>query len=172
MGIRSASEITIIGTNVRGWGALVKRKKMLEHFENFMPSIIAVSDTRFDDESERLLKTSCDYNIYCSNYLSNARGTMIMVKKSCPILVKKVENDQNGNRVTISFTLYNKSMSISALYSPNDEDPNFLNETFRKTFDNNSEFNIILGDFNNAPSLDLDYRNYLTIRNPNTRTAL
>ena len=172
MGIKSASEFTILGANVRGWGAILKRKKMLEHFENFMPNIVAISDTRYDEDSERLLRTSCDYNIYCSNYQSNARGTMIMVKKTFPISVKKVETDDDGNRVILSFILYDKSFTVTAVYAPNDEAPEFLNETFRKTFDNNSEFNVILGDFNNAPSLDLDYRNYLTVRNPRTRAAL
>ena len=135
---QSESKITFLGCNARGFRGFVKQKAMLEHYALFYPTIISVSDTRFCEESENLLRNdlSNDYHVYCSNYLSNARGTMILIHKTAPIKVNDVTKDANGNRLTVSLTYYDIPIAVTAVYSPNSEDATFVNETFAENFNN------------------------------------
>ena len=170
----SESKITFLGCNARGFRGFVKQQEMLQHFDLFKPTIIAISDSRFCEESENLLRNSCkDYHVYCCNYLSNARGTMILIRKSAPIVVNDISRDDNGNRLTLNLKFYDKTIAVTAVYSPNLENVNFVKDTFANNFDNTDIFHVLLGDFNNAPNVEMDYNeNYKTNRNPNTRIAL
>ena len=50
-------------------------------------------------------------------------------------------------------------MSISAIYGPNTDCPEFFEELFREVFNLNQEYNIFCGDFNTAPE-NRDYFDY------------
>ena len=170
--MNSASSLKILSSNVRGFNNVLKQKKMILHFEKYAPDIMCISDTRFDDLTEMQFKNKSEYNSYHSNYSSNARGTMILVSKKSPIIVESTDKDDNGNRITIKFKFDGKSFSLSSIYGPNSDCPEFFENVFEKTFESNSDYNIISGDFNTAPSHDLDYKNYAEPRHPRARTAI
>ena len=61
---RSASSFKLISSNVRGWGDTLKQRKQMIHFQSLDPSIICISETKFDkkkkNNSEILMVQSID----------------------------------------------------------------------------------------------------------------
>ena len=170
----SASKLRILSSNVRGFNDIVKRKAMMIHFDSFKPDIICVGDTHFDDTGENLFKNEYGnkYKSFHSNFSSNSRGTAIIIRKELPIMVDNIDEAADGNRITVNFKFEDKSFSLSCIYGPNNDDPMFFENVFEKAFEQNCEYTLITGDFNTAPNHDLDYTNYLTVRNPNARNMI
>ena len=163
----------MVALNVRGFGKLSKQTAILLHIKKFNPTFICLSDTRFDQQKERIFRNcfGSDYQLFFANLSSNARGTMILIPKEIPCNVLNSFSSNDGNRISIVAKLYGKTMTISSIYGPNDDNPNFFKDLFNDVYNCNCEYNVLTGDFNTAPDKK-DYFNYATLPHPNARIAL
>ena len=170
----SASKLKILSANVRGFGDKLKQKKMLIHFESFSPDVICLSDTRFDHSKELMFRNDygSKYNMYFSNFTSNARGTLIMISKQTPLKVLAQITEQDGNRVTVKTEYSGRLLTVTAVYGPNSDSPNFFTKMFDDVYGLGCEYNLFNGDFNTGPSSVLDYKNYVNVIHKNAREAI
>ena len=170
----TASQLSILSSNVRGFGDLVKQKKMISHYEKTSPDLICLSDTRLNENKKLLFRNNYGkkYKIFFCSFEGNARGTLIMVSKKTPITIENEISDDDGNMNAICFKYDGKIFALCAVYGPNTDDPGFFENIFEKVYLLNAEYNIFTGDFNTAPSHALDYENYRNIIHPRARTAL
>ena len=169
----SASQFNIVSMNVRGFSQIGKQKAILLHIKKFQPTFICLSDTRFDDQKECIFRNNfgTEYQIYCGNFTSNARGTMILIPKDVPCTVTDSFSTNDGNRITIISKLYGKNISVTGVYGPNEDHPHFFEQLFNDVYNHNCDFNVFSGDFNTAPDKQ-DYFNYASIPHPNARKAI
>ena len=86
-GVESASRIRILTANVRGWGDVIKAGKQMYHYKTFDPSIICVSETKFDKRKEKQFRNaySSEYRCFFNSYASNARGVAVLISKKQPV---------------------------------------------------------------------------------------
>ena len=124
----TASNFKTVSLNVRGFGNLGKQKEILLHLQRYKATFICLSDTRFDSRKENIFRNiyGTHYQIFCSNYASNSRGTLILIPREIPVNVTNYVSSPDGNKVTISANYYGKTMSITAVYGPNTDCPVFF----------------------------------------------
>ena len=169
----TASSFSVGTYNVRGFSDSKKQVQIMQYLKKFKCEFYCLADTRFDNFKENQFRNDfgSQYRIFCANYSSNARGTMILVSKETPFDLIDYIATPDGNRITIIFKYYGKQVSLSALYGPNTDEPDFFESLFRDVYDLNIEHNIITGDWNTAPEAK-DYANYVTFPHPGARAVI
>ena len=133
---QTASSFSVGSYNVRGFSESKKQVQIIQFLKRFKCQFYCLSDTRFDNHKESLFRNAfgSQFRIFCSNYSSNARGTMILVSKDTPFDLIDYFSTPDGNRITITFKYYGKKISISSIYGPNDDEPVFFEDLFNPTW--------------------------------------
>ena len=143
----SLSKIRILSANVNGLGSTSKRSEFFLHAEQYQPDVICLSDTRFDEKLERKVRNELDYLPYFSSQTSNRRGVAILIKKNSPIVVINSVKDRFGNFLAIKCKYDSKNFVLACIYGPNEDNPTFFTELFRKIQNFNTPEVLIVGDF-------------------------
>ena len=170
--IHSPSALKIIAANVNGLGDKSKRLGFLSYAESLLPDILCLSDTRFDPESELIIKNESNFNIYFNSFSSNSRGVCVMAKKSLDAIFNVLFKDENGNCIMIKVQFGGKSILLVCLYGPNNDTPSFFENIFDKILNFNIDHTVICGDFNVTLDFTLDNLNYQQPRNTRARESL
>ena len=100
-----------------------------------------------------------------ASYTSQARGVAIFFTKELPIEIieDSIFNDPSGNFTVLNFKFENFIITLSCVYGPNNDDPDFyervvFNET--EKCQDSSDFTIMGGDWNISLSQGLDTFGY------------
>ena len=173
-GVESASKIRFLTANVRGWGDIIKAGKQMVHYKTFDPSIICVSETKFDKRKEKQFRNSysSEYRCFFNSYASNARGVAVLISKKQPVKILGRAEDDQGRYLVIFVEINGKTLAIASVYAPNEDCPDFFEDLFEVVYNFNPEHAFITGDFNTGPSELLDYCNYNTVVHRNARSKL
>ena len=166
------SELKILSMNVCGFGNKKKRNTIINHLERFKPTIICLSDTRLDKNSELLMRNEFQYHCYFNSLTSNSRGVAIMINKSAPINVNNIMKDDSGNWISINFDYESKSLNLINIYGPNEDNPAFFENLFERIGAMNMMNHIVTGDFNTTLDPAIDNSNYIGIGNNRARVGL
>ena len=106
-----------------------------------------LQETHSEKCIEKLWKSQWGGRIYYLHGTNKARGTAILIAKNTPIKVTHQYSDTDGRVVILQVSLENTKLTLSTLYAPTKDDPEFFQEllcTIIKSGDNH----IIGGDWN------------------------
>ena len=90
--MESVSKLTIINVNPTGLGNMQKLTGLLLHLESWHPDIICLSDTRFNEDSEKRVTNLINYNCFFNSLNSQSRGVAILIKKNKPLVHSHDDN--------------------------------------------------------------------------------
>ena len=172
------SNTTICSMNVNGLGSKQKRAMMKTHCDSFKAHILVLVDTRLVENSARELENEWDNRLWKHSYAIQtgsglSRGISIGIDKRASISVTDFLEIKQGNMAFLTIEKDNQSICLSCIYGPSDRDrPGFFQRLFYELALINSNFQIVVGDFNVALNHDQDTLNYVDIRRPNARKML
>ena len=63
---------------------------------------------------------------------SKARGVCILLPKNMKLNLNKVQKDDSGHWIIVSFTEAEQDIAISNLYAPNQDHPAFFRDVFKQ----------------------------------------
>ena len=89
----------------------------------------------------------CKYDIH-ANTSGNMRGILIMSKRSIPLNMQIIDRSDCGNLMTFTIKHDNQEIFISAVYGPNEDNPNFYEHIRKKMECSPIQHKLLLGDFN------------------------
>jgi exonuclease III len=135
-GVESASKIRFLTANVRGWGDIIKAGKQMVHYKTFDPSIICVSETKFDKRKEKQFRNSysSEYRCFFNSYASNARGVAVLISKKQPVKILGRAEDDQGRYLVIFVEINGKTLAIASVYAPNEDCPDFFEDLFEVVY--------------------------------------
>ena len=169
---KNTGKITISSLNCQGLGNSAKRRDIFHYIRQKHYSIYCLQDTHFDNKMETYIQSEWGYKCFFSSFSSNARGVAVLFNNNFEFKINKIEKDDNGNMLVISFTSMDKNFVLVNIYGPNKDDPLFyenLTGTIKEYKNNNI---IVVGDFNIALDQDIDCCNYKQVNNPKARKAV
>ena len=129
-----------------------------------------MQDTHFTTEEEINIRDQWgNNNCIFSNCQSNARGVAVFFEKELDFKIHRKIIDTDGNYIILDLTVNNEKITLTNLYGPNNDNPQFF-QTILDYIDEigNSEV-IICGDYNCVINPELDYYNYKNINNTKAR---
>ena len=160
------TEINIASMNTQGLHDYKKRRDVFQYFKQKKFSIIFLQDTHFEDKLEKQIRSEWGYEIYFSNYTSQARGVAILFNNNFDFKVKNVTKDNNGNFLIMTIETMLKELTLVCLYGPNRDSPEFYQDIQDKIINLQNPNVIFGGDWNLVLNPEKDYKNYLHINNP------
>ena len=167
------AELSILTVNCQGIGLLPKRTDVLNYLKGKGCQIYCLQDTHFSPGiDEKFVRTLWNGDCYFSSFKSNARGIAILFAKNFEYKVHKCINDPNGNFLLLDITAYNNRFTLVSLYGPNIDNPSFFQTVLEKIIELENNSVVWCGDFNLVLNPKLDYKNYKTINNKNSREKL
>ena len=166
------SKLSIISANVCGFGQKHKRLSFFLKVKSYTPDIILLSDTRLDENSEKVFINEIDYHCIFNSLTSEKWGVAILLKKSLSITHSVIYRDNNGNILTIKIEYDEQTFLISSIYGPNLDDPQFFQCIFDRNSNNDCHMQLLGGDLNVTLNHEIDNHAYAAPRNINARAKL
>ena len=167
------AELSILTVNCQGIGLLPKRTDVLNYLKGKGCQIYCLQDTHFSPGiDEKFVRTLWNGDCYFSSFKSNSRGIAILFAKNFEYKVHKCINDPNGKFLLLDITAYNNRFTLVSLYGPNIDNPSFFQTVLEKIIELENNSVVWCGDFNLGLNPKLDYKNYKTINNKNSREKL
>ena len=159
--------------NVNSIGRNPKRKQVFNALKKKTCDIFILLDTRICPKIENMVKAEWGGQAFFSSYSSQARGVAILIKKGFPIDILDKKSDHNGNLLSLKTKIYGKIVSITGLYGPNIDSPDFYTQQVFPLIEHwNPDYPIITGDWNLVLDQANDTYNYLHDNNPLARKAV
>ena len=173
----SASKFKLFSFNPNSIGKNPKRQKILNALKKKIPDILVLSDTRISKDIENLVKSEWGGKCYFSSFSSQARGCAIFFHKNfvAEIIEESVFRHNSGNFLALNFKFENFTITLSCIYGPNEDNPDFYKDVvFKETekLQATSEFTILAGDWNVSLSHELDTFGYLNEQNKNAKNII
>ena len=113
-----------------------KQKQCITYFNTIHSDIIILVDTRLKENTEQEFKNRTNkYDIYStlSNGPTTSRGVSILINKSLPINIKKIDRDEiNSNYLILETEIYGEPLLITGVYAPNKMNLHFKNSYLTK----------------------------------------
>ena len=164
--------ILISSVNCQGLGNMRKRRDVFHYLREKNFSVYCLQDTHFDTKLERYIESEWGYKCFFASYRTNSRGVAVLFNNNFEFSVQKVERDENGNFIMISFRTMDKDLLLVNVYGPNKDNPEFYNDltTRIKKYENPNV--IAVGDWNIILDPTLDCDNYVHVNNPRSRESL
>ena len=136
-----------------------------------------LSDTRIAKDIENLVKSEWGGKSFFASFSSQARGCAILFKKDFPaeVVQDSIFRHPSGNFLCMNFIYENFTITLSCVYGPNEDDPDFYRNvviTQTENLEQNSDFTILGGDWNLVMNQDLDTFGYRSEHNQNARKVL
>ena len=144
--------------NVNGINAKGKRVKVFEWLKLKQETVFFLQETHSTPEVEKQWEREWGGKIFFSHGKSNSTGVAILVKSTIgntdPI---KIERDSVGRCILVDIKIEDICFRFVNFYGPNKDDTSFLEDTFKRAYNNLSHENIIIGgDFNTVMDNKLD----------------
>ena len=130
-------------------------------------------DTRFSKDVESKVKKEWGSNVYFSSFSSQSRGVAIFFKKNIFVDVFDQNSDVSLNILSLLLSFDTKTILLSAIYGPNEDNPDFYKYKVFNTIDRwTPDFVIYAGDWNLVMDHALDTKNYLHENNPRSKAEV
>ena len=142
--------------NVRGIAEVKKRRQIFRFLHEKGVDIALLQETHSTKSKERQWKNECGGRIFFNHWKSNARGTAILIDRNVKFQLKSCYKDKQGRCIKISIEVGDRIITITNLYAPNADDPNFFVENLSNLQSTHDEVNIVGGDFNITLDNELD----------------
>ena len=166
------NDIKIYSANCQGLGDYQKRKDVFNYLRNTGANIFCLQDTHFTIEKENLIRSEWGHKCFFSSFSSNARGVAIFMNTNFEFEIYKEKKDPSGNFLLLDMSIEKHKLTLVAIYAPNSDNPQFLQNLDCYITDFGNDSYIICGDFNLVLDPYLDCYNYRHINNPNARKKL
>ena len=134
--------------NCRGLQDYFKRKKIFHYLKNSGADISFLQETHSEPKDNLLWKSQWGEVAYFSSFNSASRGTAILIRNSVSFRALSTFSDPEGRFIVIKAIVNDLNMTLVNIYSPNNDEPDFLLKVFAEVDKLNSPILIIGGDFN------------------------
>ena len=145
----------------------VKRRDIFERCRRKYDITLLV-DTHSSTEVEKCWANEWGYKAYFNSYTSNSRGVAVLLKNSFEFEVLNVLKDNSGNFLILNISYFNMKHSLTVLYGPNEDSPEFFENISKQLETLGNDSVIIGGDFNVPLDYSSDTKSY---RNNNNQKA-
>jgi len=144
--------------NVNGINAKAKRVKIFEWLKLKRETIFFLQETHSTPENEKQWEREWGGKIFFSHGKSNSTGVAILLKSNTgcsePI---RIERDNVGRCILVDLKVEQTGFRLVNFYGPNKDDTLFMEDLFKRAYNNKSHDNIIIGgDFNTVMDNKLD----------------
>ena len=163
--------VSIFSQNCQGLNNMQKRRDLFQYIRTRKYNIACLQDVHIDRDMLSYVKSEWGYNLVLSAKEGTiaSRDTMIWINNNFPCDIGRTLLDSNGNFIIMELKMSDKTLTLSSIYGPNDDRPQF-NKNLRKNISDFSNDNVVIcGDWNLVLDPDMDTKNYRHINNPNAR---
>lgn len=119
-------DVPFVSWNVKSLNHPVKRKKVLTYLSKLKVGIAFLQETHLRTFDHFRLRGGWIGQSFHSNFHSKSRGVAILVNKSIPLVVSKIESDSSGRYVIVVGRLYNTPVILANVYAPHWDDSSFF----------------------------------------------
>ena len=135
------------------------------------------ADSRISKDVENCVKAEWGGKCYFASFTSQARGCAIFFNKNFPAEIQEnsIFAHPSGNFLTLNFKYENFMITLSCVYGPNEDNPDFFRNVVLKESEklsNSSDFTILGGDWNLALKQELDTFGYKSENNKNAKNVI
>ena len=155
-----ANSLKILSVNCRG----LNNKNNLKH------DIYCIQDTHFTSDTYQNIYSEWGSEIYLSYNSSKSRGVAILFSKLNFKIYESITDDENGNFVILDLSVNNFRFTLTSIYGPKTNQPQFYNNIFGKIHRIGNVSYMICGDFNLV--IDPKIKHYKHINNKKSRDIL
>jgi exonuclease III len=154
--VSGTCQINLVSWNVKSLNHPVKRRKVLSHLKELNADIAFLQETHLNTSDHFRLRGGWVGQIFHSIFQSKSRGTAILIKKTIPFVMSKVDADSAGRYIIVVGRLNNTPVVLANVYAPNWDDSAFFTSLFSRIPDIDTHHVILGGDINCvlSPSLD------------------
>ena len=140
--------LKIVSLNVRGLNNGMKRRKIFRYLKRQEADICLIQETFCTKRNEYMWSSEWGSKCLFSNGQSNSCGVAVLFNRQTSNMIDEIKRDVNGRFLQVKLKLHDKSIGITNIYAPNNDDPAFFEYIFREIEALDCNYNIIGGDFN------------------------
>ena len=115
-----------------------------------------MQETHSTKKDVKRWKMESGCRLFCSRGSSNAKGVLILIKQSLQVQVLDSKIDKNGRYVILKCKIGNETYTLSNIYAPNTDNPQFFTDITEQIDAFETDLKIIGGDFNLVLDLTVD----------------
>ena len=166
------NSIKVLSVNCQGLQNQQKRVDVLHYIKEMNANIICLQDTHWTKADISSIKAIWGNTCYIHGKRSNARGVAILIKDNFEYEVLASNFDVDGNYICLTLKINALIFNLVNIYAPNNDSPEFFTEIQNVVQNNESDYNIICGDYNLILDPVIDCNNYKHVNNPNARSTV
>ena len=140
-------------------------------FKKHNPHICLFQETHGCKDSSQFWANEWGNKCLFAHGSTRGQGVAIMLTKTVGNKVREVVRDVNGRYIIVKLEIEEYTYSITNVYAPNDDSPNFYTELINEIEKLECTFDIVGGDFNVALDPELD-RKENVMYNANSREKI
>ena len=111
-------------------------------------SIYFIQEAHCTEDNKNDWRAEWGYQAFFSCASSKKAGFAILFNNNFNFQISKIYSDPEGRFIICDLITNRKHLTLTNIYAPNEDDPNFFNSIFNHLLDFNCEDIIIGGDFN------------------------
>ena len=146
-----------MSVNARGIANDKKRRAIFD-FHRTNSDILIIQETHSSANIEQCWQAEWGGRVIFSHGTTAARGIAIFLTKQVQDLVSNIKTDDQGRKISIDITCNGITVSLVAIYAPNEDCPIFF-QNIHEDLVSCSEHKIVIGDFNLVLDVDKDRKN-------------
>ena len=140
-------------------GIINKTKRVaLFDFHRKNSDILIMQETHSSQEDEQIWEKEWGGKAFYTHGTTTSRGIAVFVTKEMFPRMKNVQCDEEGRIIIIDLMENNCSVTIAAIYAPNEDKPEFFRK-LSEMLKGREEKKILIGDFNLTLDVQLDRKN-------------
>ena len=149
-------KLKLVSLNTRGLCNETKRRKVFRFMKKYKADICLLQETHCTQKMEYLWSNEWGNKCLFSNGTSEARGVAVLLNKKSSGYVTEICRDMEGRYIICKLNIVDITYCVVNLYAPNDNDPSFFKDLFKKINEMDCVHVIIGGDFNVVQDPNLD----------------
>ena len=142
---------------MRGLADSIKRRAIFDK-HRFNADMLILQETHSIPDVEKIWENEWGGKAIYSHGTGAARGVAIFTSKKIYGSLSNIYKDLDGRLIIVDLEHNGITVSIAALYAPNEDSPSFFQEIDRAIM-SRGEHKIIIGDFNLTLNVELDRQN-------------
>ena len=131
-----ANSLKILSVNCRGLNNKNKRLSVFQYLHNLKHDIYCIQDTCFTPDMYQNIYSEWGSEIYLSYNSSKSRGVSILFSKLNFKIYESITDDENRNFVILDFSVNDFRFTLTSIYGPKTDQPQFYNNIFGKNTQN------------------------------------
>lgn len=145
---QSKMDLKIVSYNVNGMRDLAKRKAIYRVMKNLKADIIMLQETYSTKDKEIVWATEWGGKVHFAHGDSRSCGVAIFFQRHLQARVTETILDPQGRYVILNIEYEGSNYTVSSVYGPNQDRPEFFRDYFRKVEEVQNDFKVLAGDFN------------------------